>query len=319
MALASPSSGSGQIASSAPPPAEFRDEYLGSAAALLRPLIEDEGYVLPTIIKVSTSCTSKGRRGTAAGETYPPEASSGNFAEIQIVPAIADPLRVHLRLMWHLCEPPGDLTWGHKRRFATLAAKLGLSGTVSKPVATAELIERLNAVSAVLGPYPHHVLDVNYGKSVKQGTRLRAARCAACDYKVYIATKHAMTGFPPCAVHKENGPLQLDTPFVELPDAPRLLGGDANDSRQLLSDADEAPYTGALQDVRKQDVAAAERAVVSVGGSHAGDQANAEPGPMLQGKAVLSRSVRLPRTRRGPARPTRHRRSLDLWLNRPAR
>lgn len=107
----------------------------------------------------------------------------------------------------------GTLTKGQaKRKLASLDKKISkiidaliaaghgnlrpseMRATVAGP----ELKERLNALSAELGPYPHAGLNLGAGRK-KQGTRMLKCVCGSCGYTARTTGKWIETlGAPLC-------------------------------------------------------------------------------------------------------------------------
>ena len=200
----------------AAPPNASRDRYLDAAAGKLSSLLTAHGHTLPPI-RCSTSSTSGGRRSTARSETYPPDASRGGWAEVQIVPGLETPFAVVIQLLVCLVIQAAGFSRGHAKRCRAIAAQIGLEWSLRSPELSEELTNRLNAIVGELGDYPHRLLDVNYGRHTPQSTRLLVARFPSCAYRIYITRKHALTGVPGCASHPELGPFIMAV----------SLGGDA--------------------------------------------------------------------------------------------
>jgi predicted peroxiredoxin len=94
-----------------------------------------------------------------------------------------------------------DCQHGHKAPFARIAKRVGLEGKMTATHAGKTLAQRLNALAAEIGPYPHASLDMSQVK--KQGTRLIKLVCADCGYTVRTTAKWIEIGLPTCACGEE--------------------------------------------------------------------------------------------------------------------
>lgn len=172
----------------------LRDQWF--AAALkgphgLRAAFEKAGYPLEAdVIRISTGFPSKGAgRGNkqTIGQCWDATTIKDNICQIYISPVLIDPVKVLGVLVHELVHAAVGCKCGHKAPFRKAALALGLTGKMTATEESPELVERLTALAARLGPYPHAALDPTGRK--KQTTRMLKAECAPCAYIVRLSRK----------------------------------------------------------------------------------------------------------------------------------
>jgi hypothetical protein len=101
----------------------------------------------------------------------------------------------------------------HGKLFREAALRIGLEGQMRHAMPGPVLRERLNALAASLGPFPHARLNfdrmtlaglVASDRPKKQGTRMLKAECPApgCGYTVRVAARWITECGPPhCPLH----------------------------------------------------------------------------------------------------------------------
>ncbi len=198
-----------------------RESWLIAAVEQLRPLFLGLGHTIPAV-KVSTGFPSTGglsRKRQTIGQCWDAECSADKAAQIFISPML-EVLVGHENLGGVLDTLAHELIHAvfgakekHGKKFAQLAAGIGLAGSPKSGYPDEGLTDRLNQMAATLGPYPHCGLTPAE-KEKKQGTRMIKCECEACGYTVRTTKKWIEVGPPGCPAH---GPMK-----VELPEEPKL-------------------------------------------------------------------------------------------------
>jgi hypothetical protein len=166
----------------------------------LKDHFNDAGYTIPQNVRMSCSLTSgRGAKNKAIGLCFSDRASEDQTHEIFISPSIADSVRVVDILIHELIHATIGLKEGHGKNFRKCAIALGLTGKMTATISTDQLKEKIKSWVAVMGQYPHAVLnstDNSGGK--KQSTRLIKCQCE-CGYNIRITRKWLNdTGAPIC-------------------------------------------------------------------------------------------------------------------------
>lgn len=175
---------------------ETREEWLTRAAALLRPLFDEQGAGDYPRFRVSGGFP-KGGRGKTVGQAWTPEASGDETAELFISPEMDEPTRVLDILVHELVHAVVGNEHGHRGPFKELAKALGLEGKMTATVAGEELRERLEGIAAKLGPYPHASLTRLVAS--RQSTRMLKVSCPECGCICRMTQKWLDAGAPTCA------------------------------------------------------------------------------------------------------------------------
>ncbi len=176
-----------------------REQWLRSAFAALRPSVLGAHLSLPETVHLSvgfpsTRALSAKRR--AIGQCWLKHTSADGVPHIFISPLLADAPRALDVLLHEMIHASGIA--GHGPDFRRPALRLGLTGKMTATVADPELTERLNALVATLGAYPHSALT-GHGPIPKQGTRLLKAACQ-CGAVIRVTQKLVDDpGLPQCA------------------------------------------------------------------------------------------------------------------------
>lgn len=101
----------------------------------------------------------------------------------------------------------------HGKEFKAAALRVGLEGQMRLTQPGPILNERLHALTASLGPFPHAKLNYSAPSDApkKQTTRWLKAECgAACGYTIRLASKWAKIGLPKCPANQNHGTLICD-------------------------------------------------------------------------------------------------------------
>ena len=178
----------------------FQDALDGSDG--LREAFKQAGYPIDAdVLRISTGFPSKGAsrgmNGQNIGQCWDRLQISDSITQIYVSPVLVDPVRVLGTLVHELEHVVVGCREGHGSKFRKSAIALGLTGKMTCTEETPELVERLNALSNRVGPYPHAALDPTIGK--KQSTRMIKAACGPCAYTVRLSRKQIeQLGCPIC-------------------------------------------------------------------------------------------------------------------------
>lgn len=180
-----------------------RESWLTNAVGLMRDrLFPSKGFEVPKEIRISVGFP-KGSRGKGAhsiGQCWAAVASADKHFEVFIHPELVEPTRILDVVAHEIAHVVAGHDTGHGKGFREIATKIGLTGKMTATVAGEDLIPVLRDYSAFLGAYPHASLSSERGKGPKkQGTRLLAATCPDCGYKIRVTQKWIDTaGLPTC-------------------------------------------------------------------------------------------------------------------------
>lgn len=193
---------SGHAAAAAARQPTNREQWLTEMAVRIANDFDRVGHRLDLgRIRLTCGFPSKGalaRRRRVIGQCWSPSASADGTTEVLISPTIADSLVVAATLVHELVHAAVGNAAGHGPLFREVAVQLGLAGKMTATVAGPELTQRLNALIADLGPYPHAVLDWERGPAKKQSTRLLKIRCPNCGYVARVTQVWVAVGLPTC-------------------------------------------------------------------------------------------------------------------------
>lgn len=179
-----------------------REEWLNAAAQAIRPLFDEQGAAEYPRFRVSCGFPKGGRK--AIGQAWTPEASGDATAEVFISPkldnltnfGVVDTL---LHEMIHVIVGNEE---GHKGNFRKLAQALGLSGKMTATYAEGALEDRLLALVAPLGTYPH--AQLSQLSVPKQSTRMLKVQCGSCGFSCRTTQKWLdKVGVPTCGCGTE--------------------------------------------------------------------------------------------------------------------
>lgn len=178
-----------------------REAWLMALAQKLQPHFETHGGTWPVQLRVACgwpASSALGRKRRSLGECWPVAASSDGTVEIFISPSLSCPLTVGATLTHELVHAAVGTAWGHKGAFKRLALAVGLEGPMRSTHAGPGLQERLNALIAHLGSYPHATLHAAQLRQRQQRTRLLKVGCSTCGYTVRVTQWWLTRGFPVC-------------------------------------------------------------------------------------------------------------------------
>ncbi len=163
-----------------------RERWLQVATDSLRPYFGTADLQIPPA-RVSVGFPSRRafvRRRRVVGECWPAGSTDDGVPQIFISPTVGnavDVLAILVHELIHACLPGA----GHGVHFRKAAVQLGLTGKMTATIPGARLLQRLNAIAAEVGPYPHAAINAN--TAAKQPTRLRLWQCA-CPIKARVAS-----------------------------------------------------------------------------------------------------------------------------------
>jgi len=157
-----------------------REDWLIAASAIISPEIGAP----PSYVSVGFPKGRSGKKGRRIGECWDGRLSADGRAHMFLCPTLADPLDFLSTLAHELCHAatPGA---GHKKPFIEKARAFGLVKPWTATTPSPECAERLRALAAQLGPFPHAPLALVEKK--KQTSRMRLYECA-CDPVVKVRT-----------------------------------------------------------------------------------------------------------------------------------
>lgn len=178
----------------------LRQQWISSAAGLLRPRFTGHGYTIPANLRISIGWPkgAKGRKGTTdtVGACHPPEASADGHYEVFISPILENENRIVGVLAHELVHAAVGTKAGHGPVFRNCATAIGLVGKMTSTEEGEEFKTWVtNGVITKIGPYPAAPLHLLPGK--KQGTRLLKCACPTCGYPVRITHKWLASAGPP--------------------------------------------------------------------------------------------------------------------------
>lgn len=180
-----------------------REAWLMTAIEHLRPTFEEKaGVTLPEKIRVSTGWSKNARKGSI-GWTWISGAAEDKINNVFISPEKSDSVEVLAILVHELVHVADDCENGHGAAFKKIAVAVGLEGKMTATVAGEELKDQLEALTIIMGDYPHAKMIVGdgAGKSSgpkKQGTRMIKVECDCCGYVVRTTRKWLDMGNPQC-------------------------------------------------------------------------------------------------------------------------
>ena len=182
-----------------------REAWLNQAVAELDTLFVNEGHDLPDV-RVSIGWPHGGRANTI-GQCFPPTMAADEVAQVFISPVLADPVRILDVLLHELVHAVNHAAGdhGHGKCFSAIAKPLGLTGKMTATEAGPELREKLVAIAATLGGFPHAALTpaAKLAKS-RSGKSIKLECAAGEDFVVSISrTRLEMHGAPKCPCHDE--------------------------------------------------------------------------------------------------------------------
>lgn len=179
-----------------------REAWLMTAIESMRPMFEAIERELPETIRVSTGWTKRARKGSV-GWTWISGAAEDKVNNVFISPEIADSVTVLRILLHELIHVADDCKNGHTGDFKVMWKALGFTGKATECTAGEELNDQLEALTILLGDYPHAKMltDADGGKGTmpkKQGTRMIKVVCDCCGYTVRTTQKWIDAGLPNC-------------------------------------------------------------------------------------------------------------------------
>ena len=157
------------------------------------------GEITPELPKVRVSCGFPKIGRKTVGECWSSKCSGDHTFEIFVHPGIDEGLRVADVLLHECIHAAVGIKCGHRGEFKIYALKVGLEGSMKETVAGPELKEKLRAMIAQVGDYPHAKL-VAAAKEKKQDTRMLKLQCHGCDMVIRTTQKWLDDiGAPMCA------------------------------------------------------------------------------------------------------------------------
>jgi len=169
---------------------DTREAYLNEAAALIldeliMPAVEKSTVYQftrpPFRVSVGFPKHSRGGKGKAVAQCFTRAVSTDGVNEIFVTPECDDAVRVLADLAHELCHATDDCASGHRNFFAYVARAIGLEGKLTHTVAGDDLASKLCDYVELLGPYPHHRMDVDAAHK-PSSTRMLKVECTECGF-----------------------------------------------------------------------------------------------------------------------------------------
>lgn len=182
-----------------------REEWLTAAVSALTPLFTEVGRDLPAV-RVSVGWPGgRGKKNAVIGQCWPTGLAADGVAQLFISPVLDEPVKVLATLTHELVHAVDNCENGHKAAFGRIARALGLEGKLTATTAGADLTEKLTAVAATLGDYPHAALSTLALAQKKQSTRMLKVECAHGSGYIVRMTRKWLdeVGAPSCPCHSE--------------------------------------------------------------------------------------------------------------------
>lgn len=183
-----------------------REEWLVAAVDALRPLFAEIEQTIPAV-RVSVGWPGgRGKKNAVIGQCWATSQSADKVAQVFISPVLSDGARVVDVLAHEIVHAIDDCQNGHRAPFARIAKALGLEGKMTATVAGPALAEKLRAIVADLGPYPHAALAAGAQGAdgpKKQGTRMLKVECEQGSGYIVRMTRKWLEEFgsPSCPCH----------------------------------------------------------------------------------------------------------------------
>lgn len=182
-------------------PAPTREEWLLAFTKRLQPWFLAHGeWGIPDNLRVSCGWPTRGAtspENRTLGQCFQDDCSEGKVFEIFVSPYVADSLEVGAIIVHEVVHAIVGAKEKHAGQFRRVAKQVGLEGKMTSTVAGGQLLQELADIVAVVGPYPHAVLN---GTTVHkpQTTRMLKIECEACGYTARVTKKWALKGLPIC-------------------------------------------------------------------------------------------------------------------------
>lgn len=176
-----------------------REEYLNRYAKKLVPLFKAAGYELDLEkVRISVGFPGGGNARTRIGECWSNTASADGTTQIFISPILGKIEKVDHVIVHELVHAVVGNKAGHGATFAKCARAVGLTGKMIATTASPELRERLNAINASVGTYPHAGLRMSDKPTKTQTTRMKKITCSDCGYVLRTSATWLSIGLPTC-------------------------------------------------------------------------------------------------------------------------
>lgn len=195
-----------------------REGWLLQAVEKMRPDFVAAGREVPEV-RISIGWPGgRSARLDPLGQCWHPSTVGDGIPAIFITPSQDDPVQVLATTRHEMVHAAGEMN--HRAGFRKLAAQVGFDPQpgatgVSSTYRTPALEEKLQALYAELGPFPHSPVNkgaTNAGKPTTQSTRMLKVHCEevgfdddnepqVCGYTVRTTAKWLAVAIPSCPVH----------------------------------------------------------------------------------------------------------------------
>ena len=175
-----------------------RENYLHNSLAHLQREVFAE-HTIPVDVRITCGWPSSGAtaRLRTLGECWPRKRSGNNVNEIFLSPTLDDTLKVLSTLVHELVHAIDDCQHGHRKEFRAIALAAGLTGKMTSTTATPELAEKLKAIQAIIGDYPHAKLTAPTPKQKGRQLKLSCSACGAV-WRMAKSWRDKATACPCC-------------------------------------------------------------------------------------------------------------------------
>lgn len=148
--------------------------------------------------RVSVGFPGGGARRSTIGQCWCDSVSASGFTEMFISPVLSTAEEADHVLVHEMVHASVGIKAGHKGPFTKMARGLGLEGKLTATTCGPELREKLDALTSLLGPYPHAGMDPGKSNLKKQSTRMLKLECPGCGYIARTTQKWIEVGIPTC-------------------------------------------------------------------------------------------------------------------------
>lgn len=180
-----------------------REEWLLRAVDMLRPDFEKAGLPIGDVRVSIGWMGGRGSKKNVIGQCWMPFSVEDKVPAIFLIPTLKKPVDI-LGVLVHELVHAGGCP-GHRGKFATTAAKVGLMPPWPSTKPSDPLAEKLVKIAEKLGDFPHAVINPGKGligegpeRPPVQGTRMLKVVCPEDGYTVRTTAKWLSVGFPAC-------------------------------------------------------------------------------------------------------------------------
>lgn len=176
-----------------------REAWLTEMAARAVPLCFRDFTMPPYRVTCGWPCSgglaAKSRR---IGECHGAESSKSGHFEIFVSPVLDDPLDVAGTVCHELAHVVAGIEAAHGKEFVRVCRAAGLTAGKPRSVGPGpQLTERLRAITARLGPYPHAAIIGERKEKEKKPPTSTSVECVECGCRMTISYNWLGRAGPP--------------------------------------------------------------------------------------------------------------------------